>query len=176
MKNQGKAAASVAAIFALVVFAGCGSSGDSDSQSTADAAAESAQAAQEQVDQLQQEIDQQKADFAKKQAKLAKQARQIRNQKASQARKVKAQVRRAQAAAKAKAADAAAAAAAAGPPDVVGLTLPAARKALKSAGYSADPSNTDTAFGIVIESNYTICTQDEPKGNIVPVSAQKYGC
>src|SRR5688500_18216486 len=34
------------------------------------------------------------------------------------------------------------------PPDVVGLTLPEAKKQLKEAGVSADVSNTDTALGI----------------------------
>lgn len=62
------------------------------------------------------------------------------------------------------------------PPDVVGLPLPAARKALKGAGYKAAPENTDTTFGIVVEDNYTVCTQDPPRGEIVVVLAQKYGC
>lgn len=62
------------------------------------------------------------------------------------------------------------------PPDVVGLSLPAAESALKSAGYKADPRNTDTLLGIVVEANYTICKQDDPIGNVVPVLAQKYGC
>lgn len=62
------------------------------------------------------------------------------------------------------------------PPDVVGLPLPAARQMLKGAGYRAAAKNTDTAFGIIVESNYTICTQGEPRGDLVPVLAQKYGC
>jgi hypothetical protein len=62
------------------------------------------------------------------------------------------------------------------PPDVVGLTLPAAKKALKAAGFTPDVSNTDTAFGIIVESNYTICKQSAPRGDLVPVLAQKYGC
>jgi uncharacterized membrane-anchored protein YhcB (DUF1043 family) len=62
------------------------------------------------------------------------------------------------------------------PPNVVGLPLPAARQLMKEAGYKVAPKNTDTAFGIVVEANYTICSQGQPRGNIVPVLAQKYGC
>lgn len=62
------------------------------------------------------------------------------------------------------------------PPDVVGLPLPDAKRLLREAGYRAAATNTDTTFGIIVESNYTICTQDQPKGELVPVLAQKYGC
>ncbi len=62
------------------------------------------------------------------------------------------------------------------PPSVLGLPLPAAKRLLKEAGYQAVAKNTDTAFGIVVESNYTICNQGKPRGNLVVVLAQKYGC
>lgn len=62
------------------------------------------------------------------------------------------------------------------PPDVVGLTLPEAKKQLKDAGFSADVSNTDTTLGIIVEENYTVCEQDDPSGDVVPILAQKYGC
>lgn len=62
------------------------------------------------------------------------------------------------------------------PPDVVGLSLPEAEKQLKAAGFNPDPDNTDTLLGIVVKSNYTICKQYPPKGNVVPLLAQKYGC
>jgi hypothetical protein len=62
------------------------------------------------------------------------------------------------------------------PPDVVGLTLPEAKKQLSAAGYKADVSNTDTTFGILVPQNYTVCTQDDPRGDVVPILAQKYGC
>lgn len=62
------------------------------------------------------------------------------------------------------------------PPDVVGLTLPTAEKQLKEAGFKPDVSNTDTTFGIIVKSNYTVCKQDDPVGNVVPILAQKYGC
>ena len=62
------------------------------------------------------------------------------------------------------------------PPNVIGLPLPAARQVMKKAGYRIAAKNTDTAFGIVVEANYTICTQGKPRAGIVPVLAQKYGC
>jgi cytoskeletal protein RodZ len=62
------------------------------------------------------------------------------------------------------------------PPDVTGLTLPTAKKQLSAAGFKADVSNTDTTFGILVPQNYTVCKQSAPRGNIVPILAQKYGC
>jgi hypothetical protein len=62
------------------------------------------------------------------------------------------------------------------PPNVVGLPLPAAEEALEEAGFKAAPRNTDTTFGIVVPSHYTICKEGTPRGKQVPVLAQKYGC
>jgi hypothetical protein len=62
------------------------------------------------------------------------------------------------------------------PPNVVGLPLPAAQQALRAAGFRAAVKNTDTALGILVPSHYTICTEGAPRGNLVPVLAQKYGC
>lgn len=61
-------------------------------------------------------------------------------------------------------------------PDVVGMRLPEAESVLRAAGYRTQAENTDTAFGIVVRSHYTICTQSEPHGSVVTVLAQKYGC
>jgi hypothetical protein len=61
-------------------------------------------------------------------------------------------------------------------PDVVGLPLDVAEELFKKAGYKAAATNTDTTFGIMVPANYTICTQDDARGTIVPVLAQKYGC
>jgi ATPase subunit of ABC transporter with duplicated ATPase domains len=61
-------------------------------------------------------------------------------------------------------------------PNVVGMRLPEAKSTLSAAGYSTQAENTDTAFGIVVPSHYTICEQGEPHGNVVTVLAQKYGC
>lgn len=62
------------------------------------------------------------------------------------------------------------------PPDTVGLTLTLAEELLEEAGYRVDAENTDTALGIIDTDNYTICTQDPPRGTVVHVLAQKYGC
>lgn len=61
-------------------------------------------------------------------------------------------------------------------PDVVGLTLDVAEEELEEAGYEVRASNTDTTFGILVPSHYTVCTQDDPRGSTVRVLAQKYGC
>lgn len=62
------------------------------------------------------------------------------------------------------------------PPDVIGMRLPEAESVLRAAGFTTQAENTDTTFGIVVKSHYTICTESEPHGNVVTVLAQKYGC
>jgi hypothetical protein len=63
------------------------------------------------------------------------------------------------------------------PVNTVGLPLDLAEELLRQDGYRVAAKNTDTTFGIIDPSNYTICTQGEPRGGtIVPVLAQKYGC
>jgi uncharacterized protein YceK len=62
------------------------------------------------------------------------------------------------------------------PPNVVGLPLPAAEQLLREEGFKPAVRNTDTTFGILVPSHYTICEQDAPRGDLVPVLAQKYGC
>lgn len=61
-------------------------------------------------------------------------------------------------------------------PDVVGMRLPEAESTLAAAGYTTEPENTDTSFGIVVPSHFTVCEQSEPHGSVVNVLAQKYGC
>jgi len=62
------------------------------------------------------------------------------------------------------------------PPNVLGLPLPEARRMLEQAGYRTVAKNTDTTFGIIVPDNYTICSQGRPRGELVVVLAQKYGC
>jgi hypothetical protein len=69
-----------------------------------------------------------------------------------------------------------AAASRATPPRVVGMKLPAAEEELERHGWIPRPFNTDTVFGIVIKSHYTICKQYQPIGKKVRILAQKYGC
>jgi uncharacterized lipoprotein YajG len=62
------------------------------------------------------------------------------------------------------------------PPDVVGEKLPQAKADLLAAGYHVKTRNTDTTFGIIVPTHYTICTESDPQGDTVTVLAQKYGC
>jgi sRNA-binding protein len=61
-------------------------------------------------------------------------------------------------------------------PNTVGERLPQAREELERAGFEVKAENTDTSFGIIIESHYTICEQSDPADGVVRVLAQKYGC
>ena len=63
-----------------------------------------------------------------------------------------------------------------GPPNVVGLNLVVAEARLRSAGWIPRPFNTDTLFGIVVPSHYTVCHEYRPIGHKVRLLAQKYGC
>ena len=62
------------------------------------------------------------------------------------------------------------------PPNVKGLALPDAESMLKSAGFKPSVSNTDTTFGIIIKADFKVCKEGAPRGNVVPILAQKYGC
>lgn len=64
----------------------------------------------------------------------------------------------------------------ASPPNVVGMKLPAAEGLLRADGWKPRPFNTDTLFGIIIKSHYTVCKEYPPHGLKVPLLAQKYGC
>lgn len=152
--------------------AACGEGDSSNSGSEPDVSEEAAAAeaaaedAQDQVAALEQRLEQQEQQ-AQQQARAARQqARQAR----ADARQAREQARQARQQEAQEAAEPAAV------PDVVGLTLPTAQQLLRQAGYKAEVSNTDTTFGILNPANYTVCTQDEPIGNFVPILAQKYGC
>jgi hypothetical protein len=62
------------------------------------------------------------------------------------------------------------------PPHVVGMKLPAAEEELERHGWIPKPFNTDTLFGIIVKSHYTVCKQYPPVGHKVRLLAQKYGC
>lgn len=64
----------------------------------------------------------------------------------------------------------------ASPPNVVGLKLPVASERLRAAGWIPRPFNTDTTFGIIVPSHYTVCHEYRPIGKRVRLLAQKYGC
>jgi hypothetical protein len=64
----------------------------------------------------------------------------------------------------------------AGPPNVVGLNLVVAEEHLRADGWVPRPFNTDTLFGIVVPSHYTVCHEYRPVGRKIRLLAQKYGC
>jgi hypothetical protein len=65
----------------------------------------------------------------------------------------------------------------AGPPNVVGMKLPAAETKLEEAGWAPRPFNTDTLFDtIIVKAHYTVCQEYSPIGRRVRILAQKYGC
>jgi hypothetical protein len=59
-----------------------------------------------------------------------------------------------------------------GAPDVRGLSLPSAERVLKQDNYRADVSS-DGLFGVIVEENWTVCEQSEPKGRLVPLEVSK---
>lgn len=150
------------ALFGLIA---CGSSGESETTSEASTAAEPT-AAEQRIERIEQETKE-----AELEAALAK------KEAAQQAAKAKKAAAKRAAAAEVEA-DAAASEeeASSEPPNVIGMRLPEAESTLRAAGFQTQAENTDTTFGIVVRSHYTICTQSEPHGDVVTVLAQKYGC
>lgn len=167
-------------VLGLALLAGCGSSDETTSAAETSAPAE-ATASSEVEDKLK-EVEAEKA-LAEEEAKTVELKAKIEASEAKAAAKKAKAAKQAQEAKAAKAAKAEAKeevqaeeAESAEPPNVVGLPLPAATSMMKEAGFKILPENTDTLLGIVDPSNYTVCTQDPPRGNNVVVLAQKYGC
>ena len=160
----------LAIVGASLGLAACGSSGDTTvtESSPPATASDEASATKDRIEEIERETEEVELEAALAKKKAAQQA--------AKAKKAAAQ----QAAASAEDAQAAAqeeeSSSAEEVPDVIGMRLPEAESALRAAGYRTQAENTDTTFGIVIRSNYTICTQSEPHGDVVTVLAQKYGC
>ena len=57
-------------------------------------------------------------------------------------------------------------------PDVRGLNLEDADKVLKKAGYGTT-TDSDSAFGVIIRENFTVCDQHLPKGHLIPLDVSK---
>jgi hypothetical protein len=148
----------------------CGGS-DESTTSTESSAVESTagpSAVERRIEKIEQETKEAELEAAEAKEEAAQQV----------AKAKKAAVRRA-AAAEAEAEEGAAVAeeeSASEPPNVIGMRLPEAESTLRAAGFKTQAENTDTTFGIVVRSHYTICTQSEPHGDVVTVLAQKYGC
>ena len=143
----------------------CGSSDESETTSEASTAAEST-AAEQRIERIEQETKEAELEAALAKKEAAQQAAKAK--KAAAKRAVAAEVEADAAATEEKASSE--------PPNVIGMRLPEAESTLKVAGFQTQAENTDTTFGIVVRSHYTICTQSEPHGDVVTVLAQKYGC
>lgn len=145
----------------------CGSSGEGETTTEASTAAEStakSSAVEQRIEKIEQETKE-----AELEAALAK------KEAAQQAAKAKTAAAERTAAAEADTATAEEESSSE-PPSVIGMRLPEAESTLRAAGFQTQAENTDTTFGIVVRSHYTICTQSEPHGDVVTVLAQKYGC
>lgn len=59
-----------------------------------------------------------------------------------------------------------------GAPNVQGLALPDANERLEGAGFSSSVTS-DALFGVIVESNYTVCEQKTPSGQLVPLEVSK---
>ncbi|MDX6595390.1 MAG: hypothetical protein QOI72_772 [Solirubrobacterales bacterium] len=153
-------------LFGLVA---CGSSGESETTSEAGTAAEStakSAAVEQRIEKIEQETKEAELEAALAKKEAAQQAAKAK--KAAAKRAVAAEAEADTAATEGEASSE--------PPNVVGMRLPEAESTLRAAGFRTQAENTDTTFGIVVRSHYTICTQSEPHGDVVTVLAQKYGC
>ena len=61
-------------------------------------------------------------------------------------------------------------------PDVRGINLVDANERLKADGYVSTIVEDDAAFGVIVESSFTVCDQEAPKGKTVPLKVAKRGC
>ena len=159
-----KATALVAAVLAAIVPAACGGDSEGDVTTTVQAAAEGP--SEEQVASLERKLEKQKQKQQELEQEQEEQEQEEQEQEAAEAEAAEAPPELEPEPAPEPAT----------PPDVVGLTLPKAESLLRSAGFKPDVSNNDTLLGIVDKANYTVCKQSPPRGNIVPILAQKYGC
>jgi alpha-acetolactate decarboxylase len=162
-----------AVLFAILAaslgLVACGGSSDTTTDTGTSAPAETTvepSATEERIEKIERETEEAELEAALAKKEAAKQAAKAKNEAAKVA------------AAKAEAAQAAQQEeeSTSEAPDVIGMRLPEAESALRAAGFKTQAENTDTAFGIVVKSHYTICTESEPQGDVVTVLAQKYGC
>ncbi len=160
----------ILAVFGLsLALAACGGSGGSATTTEVSATAESAgksTAVEQRIEKIEQETKEAELEAAVAKKEAAQQA----------AKAKKAAARRAVAAEAEAEAPVAEEESSSEPPNVIGMRLPEAESTLRAAGFTTQAENTDTTFGIVVRSHYTICTESEPHGNVVTVLAQKYGC
>ena len=61
-------------------------------------------------------------------------------------------------------------------PDVRGLVLPDAEAALKKAKVGYTEHAKDAAFGIIVKSNFTVCSEAYVSAHLVRLEVAKDGC
>jgi len=60
-------------------------------------------------------------------------------------------------------------------PDVRGMTLPDAKKALKIADVRASV-HSDSLFGVIVEENFVVCDEEAVNARMVRLEVSKYDC
>lgn len=161
--------AALAIAVTSIVFAACGSSGPTtvtEAASTEPATETTAPAkAEARIEKIEAETQEAELEAAEAKKEAAQQAARAKKAAAKEARQAAAQQAEAQSEESSSE-----------PPDVIGMRLPAAEAELSAAGFKTLAENTDTTFGIMVPSHYTVCTETLLGGNTVEVLAQKYGC
>jgi hypothetical protein len=158
----------------VAAFAGCGGSDtttitEAVSTEATTKAAPSQTAAQKQIARIEQETQEAELEAARAKKNVAQQKAQVKKAAAKSARQAAAKVATAEAQVEDEETSSE-------PPDVIGMRLPAAEAELSAAGFRTLAENTDTTFGIMVPSHYTVCTETPLGGDTVEVLAQKYGC
>jgi hypothetical protein len=160
-------AALLVIVFASFGLVACGGSDESTTATEAGTALESS-APEKKIEKIEQETKEAELEAAVAKKEAAQQAVKAKRAAARQAARAEAEKEEGAADTNEESSSE--------PPTVVGMRLPEAESALSAAGFETQAENTDTTFGIVVRSHYTICTQSEPRGDVVTVLAQKYGC
>src|SRR4051812_716884 len=154
------------AVFASLGLVACGGSDESTTATEAGAAVEPS-GGEKKIEKIEQETKEAELEAAVGQKETAQQA--VKGQRAAAKRAAAAEPEE-------EAAPVAEEESSSEPPNVIGMRLPEGESTLSAAGFNTQAENTDTTFGILVRSHYTICTQSEPRGDVVTVLAQKYGC
>lgn len=163
--------AALSVIFAASLgLVACGGSDESATTTGSTAAESSAKssAVEHRIEKIEQETKEAELEAAVAKKEAAQQAAKAKKAAAKRAAAVEAEAEEGAAVAEEESSSE--------PPNVIGMRLPEAESSLRAAGFKPQAENTDTTFGIVVRSHYTICTQSEPHGDVVTVLAQKYGC
>lgn len=61
-------------------------------------------------------------------------------------------------------------------PDVRGMALPDAKKTLDSSGVAYSVKADDGLFGVVVEENWQVCSEERVNDTYVTLHVKKHGC